>query len=39
MVEGVKIATFVLIAIGTAGLLVNEFITDLGRAAPLRSLA
>ena len=35
MVEGVKIATFVLIAIGTAGLLVNEFVTDLGRAATI----
>jgi hypothetical protein len=35
MVEVVKIATFLLIAIGTTGLLVNEFLTDLGRAATI----
>ena len=35
MDEGNKIATFILIAIGTTGLLVNEFLTDLGRAATI----
>ena len=35
MAEGVKIAAFILISIGTAGLLVNEFLTDLGRAATI----
>ena len=33
MNAGVKVAAFGLIAIGTAGLLMNEFLTDLGRAA------
>jgi hypothetical protein len=39
MKEGVKIIAFVLLIIGTIGLLVNEFITDWGRGLPLRLLA
>ncbi|MFC1910407.1 hypothetical protein ACFLXC_03835 [Chloroflexota bacterium] len=35
MVEGVKIVAFALIVAGTAGLLVNEFLTNLGRAVTI----
>ena len=33
--EAVKLASFILLIIGTIGLLVNEFVFDWGRAATL----
>jgi hypothetical protein len=35
MSQAIKLAAFVLLMIGTIGLLVNEFIADWGRAATL----
>ena len=35
MKEVAKVIAFILLIIGTAGLLVNEFLTDLGRAATI----
>ena len=35
MTEVAKIIAFILLIIGTAGLLVNEFLTDLGGAATI----
>ena len=35
MKEAIKLSAFVLLIIGTVGLLVNELIIDLGRAAVL----
>ena len=33
--EAIKLASFILLIIGTIGLLVNEFVFDWGRAATL----
>ncbi|MFC1941395.1 hypothetical protein ACFLWL_03225 [Chloroflexota bacterium] len=35
MREAVKLAAFILLTIGTLGLLINEFISDWGRVAPI----
>ena len=35
MIEGTKIFAFILIIAGTAGLLANEFLSDLGRPATI----
>jgi hypothetical protein len=35
MSQAIKLAAFILLIIGTIGLLVNEFVADWGRAATL----
>ena len=35
MKEAIKLSAFILLSIGTLGLLINEFIFDLGRIATL----
>ena len=35
MMEAIKVTAFILLIIGTVGLLVNEFVTDWGRVGTL----